>query len=265
MQPEIDAAEFVGQSQSSSSAASQPTSVGIAMVRTLILALVAGGIVAAIVMVAFPIFEVPAELMASYLPPAIPPPEIAMAHKASVLQCRMLNAIMFLGSLGFFTSLLLGAGEVAIRRFSGVTIVRLVVGVVFATLVAVLGAALGQFLTQQLLVATFSVPMTRTFLAQACMLVLYGAGIAAALGLVAGGVRAAGANVVAGVMAGIVVAFLFPVLCSFVLPHLDTEVAIPGLGAVGPAEKHILGLALYIGVIALVLAVLIPLGNRRKT
>ena len=97
MEPEVDAAESADLPQTPSSALSEPSSAGLALARSLILALAAGGIVACVVLAVFPLFTVPAELLAPF-----PPPEIAVAREASVLQCRMLNAIVALGSLGFF-------------------------------------------------------------------------------------------------------------------------------------------------------------------
>ncbi len=259
MDPEVDAAEIVDPSPTSSSAKSQPSSAGLALVRSLILALAAGTLAAAVALTVLPLFDVPAELRVPF-----PPPEIAVAREASTLQCRLLNAVVFMGSLGFFMSLLMGVGEAAVRRFSGGVVGRLVAGVVLATIVAGLSGALGQFLTQQLFVAKFSVPVTRTVLAQACMLGLFGIGVAAAVGLVVGGVRGAGTNVVSGLMAGILVAFLFPLICSLMLPNVHTEVAIPGAGSVREAEAHLVALAFYLLMITVTLGVLIPLGSWRK-
>ncbi len=259
MEPEVDAAESADLPQTPSSALSEPSSAGLALARSLILALAAGGIVACVVLAVFPLFTVPAELLAPF-----PPPEIAVAREASVLQCRMLNAIVALGSLGFFMSLLMGTGEAAVRRFSGGTIGRLVAGVVLATIVAGLSGALGQFLTQQLATVKSLVPIARSSLTQACMLGLFGAGVAAAVGLVVGGGRTARLNIVSGLMAGILVSFLFPVVCALALPNLQTEVAIPGSGTVGVDHKNAMGLVLYIGLIVVMLGALIPLGNWRR-
>jgi hypothetical protein len=222
----------------------------------LILAILACGILAGAVIIGFPIFHVPAELMVPF-----PPEEIAVAREASMRHVAMLNATVAMGVLGFLMSVLLGMGEAAARRFSEGTVVRLVVGIILATAVGCVSGVVGQFLVQLLHVPEGPLtPIVRTFLVQAGMFGLFGLGVGAALGFVAGGARTAGAVAVSGLLAGIVAAFVFPVTSAFVTPDLSTEVVMPG--GVLRGQKHTLGLALYLGLLAVALGLILPFGSR---
>lgn len=230
-----------------------------ALLRTLGLSLVASAIVIVFVMVVFPIFTLPPELEIGF-----PPPEITAAREARMAEIRIQHAAIVLALFGFLASLLIGLGEAATRRYSRQALTGLVAGVLLATIVGAASGVVGQLLMQTIGSMERIVPVASAFVAQACMLGLVGAGIAAAVGLVTGGVSAAVNNIVSGLMAGILVAFLFPFISTLALPHIRTEVLLPGAGTVGMAQKNLVGLTLYVGLIAVALGLLIPLGSRPK-
>ncbi len=228
----------------------------ITTILSLILAILACGILAGVVIIGFPIFHVPAELTIQF-----PPEEIARVREASMRQTAMLNATVALGVLGFVMSLLFGMGEAAARRFADGTTVRLVPGIILATAMGCAGAVVGQLLVNLLHVPEGPLtPIVRTFIVQAGMFGLFGLGVGAALGFVAGGARTASVVAVSGLLAGIVAAFVFPVASTFVMPDLQTELVMPG--GVLRGQKHTPGLLLYLGVLAVALGLILPLGSR---
>ena len=204
----------------------------------------------------FPVVDVPQKLTVMF-----PPPEIAVAHEASVRQKAMINAAVALGILGLLMSGLLGTAEAAARRFADGTVVRLIAGIVLATAVGCASGVVGQLLVQLLHTPDSAIsPTVRTFIVQAGMLGLFGLGVGAALGFIAGGARTAGVVAVSGLLAGIVAAFVFPVATTFLTPDLRTEVVMPG--GVLRGQKHTLGLAMYLGLLVVALGLMLPLGSR---
>ena len=251
MDPNADVAKSADVRRASSSAL-----LRLPIILSLILALIAGGILVGVVIAWFPIFLVPSELMAMF-----PPEPIARAREASIKQTAMLNATVALGILGVLMTVLLGAGEAAARRFADGTVARLVVGVVLGTAVACASAVVGQLLAQTLYTPEPSLsPIVLTFIVQACMLGLFGLGVGAALGFVAGGARTAGVVAMSGLIAGIVAAFVYPVASTFLTPSLQTEFVMPG--GVLRGQKHTVGLVLYLGLLVVSLGLILPLASR---
>jgi hypothetical protein len=260
METNPESANSTGLAPNDSAEAKMTSDTGLAAIgRSLTLSVIAGAIVVMFVMAFFPIFAIPDELMIPF-----PPPEIAQARGARTAEVRLQNAVVFTATLGLMLSLFIGTGTAITRRFAGNTVPMLIGGVVLATAVSAASGAVGYYLLQSVRSMDSLVPIAQTFIVQACMLGLIGAVVAFAAGLVSGNVSAAANNIVSGIMAALVAAFLFPLISSFAMPKLFTEGVIPGAGYMQKAGKDFLGLTLYVSLFVVALGLLIPLGSRPK-
>ncbi|HID76939.1 MAG TPA: hypothetical protein EYP56_13205 [Planctomycetaceae bacterium] len=223
----------------------------------LVLGIAAGAALFGICEAVFPIFHAPGELLVPF-----PPPEVAVAREAALSKARMLNAVAALGTLGLLLGGLLGIGEAAARRFGEGALKRVPVAAVLGVALGGAAGIVGHLLTEGLGAVQALTPLGRTTVVQAVMLGVFGGGVGASVGLVAGGRRSLLSGCAAGVAAGVAAGLLFPVVCSLLMHRVKTEVVIPG-GVVGGRREPV-ALALWIGFVILALSLVIPLARRRK-
>lgn len=233
-------------------------------IAAIVLALLAGAIVYAVYQAAFPIYDVPRELMRMF-----PSDEDAVKREIAKDFARTLHAVVALSIFGALLAAFLGFAEAVARQQLGSSIPRLLSGVIIATILAAIGAVLGAQTIIRLEPFESLGSMERTVMGQILMFGALGAGVGFCVGAVGNNrrlmYRCTGAGITAGILAGV----LFPVIAAFALPRVQTDVVIPDgsggiFGCVNQPGK--IGLAAWFGTAGLLLAGLIkPIANRRKT
>lgn len=190
--------------------------------------LAAGLLAAAFVQAAFPLFEVPDEL----LPSGLPSPEVLAKADAAQFRADRLNGACAGAIFGVLAGLFLGFAAAARRESAGRMLVTSVATALAGGAAGGLGGYLMLSLRSLLGPATVDTELWQTVAVQAFLLGLIGVAIGAALSLmqIAGG--AISGRLLGGLAGGVLAGTLYPVVTALLFPHGNTEGTVPEDAAV---------------------------------
>ena len=116
-------------------------------------------------------------------------------------------------------------------------------------LLGCVAGGLGQIVTELIRYNASLSPLVKTLLGQATMMVILGAGVGGAYGAFAKQDRTLGPSLAQGLLAGLMVAFVYPVVIAILHPAANTSVLIPK----EPGAR-----LLWIALAAILMGVMIP-------
>jgi hypothetical protein len=208
---------------------------------SLVIALLAGVAVWAVLNSIMPVFLLPERLagLSGNLPEAQ-----LQELKAAAALARQRNTMVALGAMASVLALTLAAAELFFRRQP----VRAVFGGLLAGLIGG-GVGVGAAVLGDLLMTSVKLenPLAKTMILQLSMLGLVGLGVGIAIAIPILRPRLLATCVSGGLLGGVLAAFLFPILVSF-LPRVNTEQLVPD------GKGLLLWIALAFGLIGGVMA-----------
>jgi hypothetical protein len=173
----------------------------------------------------FPLFTIPEELL--WKGPLPEPPEVVEAVTAAGIKAETYNVTTLLGVLGGVLGVSLAIAEALKRRSLRTGLAGPCLGVLFGAGLGALGGWLGCATFWKVYPSPDISPLAKTMLVQGIILGTLGG----AAGLVLGILSRRGATLIkcliGGIVAGGLVAILYPFLAAWLLPMMRTEVILP--------------------------------------
>jgi hypothetical protein len=208
----------------------------------------AGGAIAWIVLqVCHPMFGNPAELLDT-AKQGRTFAEQQSALAAAIPKANRYDAMLALAVVGALVGGGLGMAElVAHRSRKPVIIIATVVATFIGASAGVVGGLLGDLLYVSIKPAMEPLSLSGTVQIQLVTLGVLGAGIGLGLGAATGRILAAGYCLFVGLLAGLGAGLLYPVILAFVLPGVQTQLAVPYTGS-----SRLLWIALIAGLLGLI-------------
>jgi hypothetical protein len=223
------------------------TSLALGPFSSLVLALIAAGIVFGIIQSAHPVFLVPEEFHAAMGAA----PEVWEANRRETNKVHRHHAMLYVGSIGLLLGLTLGLGEAALRR----SVLPPLFAVPLGGLGGALGGLLGCFIYEHVHVGVGQAELSHTITAQFLLGAPLGLGVGLGLGLATRTIRGTLLAALGGIAAALLAAIVYPVAVSIVLPNASTDALLPV-----ERSNQILWLALLCSLIGLC----IPTAGRQR-
>jgi len=186
-------------------------------------ALLAGLLAWGLVQAAFPVFDIPEELKNL---PSPQPSHLAVKAERAQVEADRWNATLLFAVFGLGVAGVLAAAECLLRGRPAAAWWRVVLSGVTAGLLGAAGGLSASLLLESPQLLGGMSPLARTISVQCLGVGLAGLGIGLGVGT-AGGARVLLQATVGGVLAGVLVGFLYPTAMGYLLPNTQTERVVP--------------------------------------
>ena len=178
------------------------------------------GISFAVLNSVFPVWVIAQELLAQ-----MPPEGVAKVREVAFARSRLTNTLLAVSVISLTIAILLPTALILAKRVQPSAFAYLIPRAVFSSLVACLGVLLGHAVME--LTTSYTLGMTRTFLAHWFEFGLFGVAIGLSVGLATGNRKLVADACMKGLITGLISATIFD-LASIVMPRARLDALIPG-------------------------------------